>query len=148
MDDPEKKMNGSFSARIRYAVIVLAAVLIVLAAFLVRSYVRVRRIEILHERESWFSAVLHQHGPVTVGDVGFVSSWMTFDYVNALFHVPPPYLKERLSISDPRYPRLTIGSYISHNHLDAAMVLGELKGALTDYLSQMPPANTTSTTTR
>ena len=60
---------------------------------------------------------------------------MTFDYVNTLFRLPPTYLETQLTITDPRYPRMSIGSYANHNHIDLTTFMGELDAAITNYLA-------------
>src|SRR4051812_12432281 len=40
----------------------------------------------------------------TAQDVQLIQPWMTFDYIDVVFNVPPDYLKTKLSITDPHYP--------------------------------------------
>jgi hypothetical protein len=44
-------------------------------------------------------------------DTGAIESWMTFDFVNNVYHLPPNYLKDTLHIEDSRYPKIPIGRY-------------------------------------
>ena len=91
--------------------------LVVLVFFFVRQYTILRREQIFNARELWISNVFEQRGSPTPGDVAFVQGWMTFDYVNQLFHLPPSYLEEQLSISDSDYPHVTISGYARKNNL-------------------------------
>jgi len=120
---------------IGYAIIVSVVILATLIFFLVREYRAIRRAQIVNARESWFSAVIKNHGPMTANDVGLIRPWMTFDYVNRLFKVPPDYLKTRLNISNTRYPQLSISGYAKYNHLDITAFMSEVTGALHDYLT-------------
>ena len=126
--------------RFRAIVIGLVALLVVLSLFLLGQYFALRRASLISAHELWLSTVLHEHGPITANDVSFIRSWMTFDYVNKLFGLPPGYLEDRLSITDPRYPQMSLGSYASHNHIDLADLTSELDAAIKDYLT-----NATST---
>lgn len=78
---------------------------------------------------------LERHEPLSVNDIGVVRPWMTFDYVNKLFGVPPDYLKARLTISDARYPRLSLSGYAKYEHLDSTVLVDQVASALRDYLT-------------
>lgn len=39
-----------------------------------------------------------------------IENWMTFDYVNRIFGLPPQYLQNALPVTNARYPRLTLRS--------------------------------------
>jgi hypothetical protein len=133
MSSSDVKKTGRY---IEYAIIFLAIVLVVLFVFFVRQYVSLRRADVISARESWISAAVKNHGPATVSDIGFVRSWMTFDYVNKLFNIPPDYLKTSLSISDARYPKISIAEYAKDDHLDTPVFLSDVLGALHNYLTQ------------
>lgn len=120
---------------IKYVVFTLFAVLVVLLIFLVHEYSSLRREQVVGARELWVSTVLHEHGPVTASDVTFVRSWMTFDYINRLFQLPASYLQDQLSITDPRYPKMSISSYASHARIDVTPFISELDAAITNYLN-------------
>ncbi len=128
---PENNGNGKKSKRyIEYVIGALVVILIVLAVFLVLNYRSLRRSAVINARELRLSAFLAHHGPATVADLAFVRSWMTFDYLNKLFNLPPQYLQTQLSITDPQYPRLTISEYAEHSRLNLAALINELDTAL------------------
>ncbi len=127
--------NKKTSRYIGYAMLALAVVLAVLFVFLILNYRSIRRSAIMNARESWLTAVIHNHGPLTATDVNYVRSWMTFDYINKLFNLPPDYLKTHLMISDPHYPQLTVSRYASTNNLNPVTFLGKLDDALRSYLT-------------
>jgi hypothetical protein len=132
--------NHHLSTYLRYVVVALAIVLVVLFGVLVHQYISLRRAQFVSAHELLVSTFLHKHGPVTASDVSFIRSWMTFDYVNKLFGLPPSYLEDQLSITDPRYPEMSIGSYANRNHVDVTTLLGEIDTAVKNFLT-----NSTST---
>ncbi len=64
-----------------------------------------------------------------------IATWMTFDYLNRIFKLPPEYLKASLSITDARYPRMTVKRYASDRRSDPAIVLTAVKAAVQAFLS-------------
>jgi len=77
--------------------------------------------------------------PLTVRDVNAIQYWMTFDYLNKIFNLPPNYLQGALNISDKRYPFLTLARYAREDRLNAALVLSEVQAAIIDYLTVPKP---------
>ena len=69
-----------------------------------------------------------------------IMNWMTFDYINRSFNLPPEYLKGKLNITDKKYPNITIDSWIKKTHQDSNKFLENIKSAINDYLT--PPINT------
>jgi hypothetical protein len=132
MSSPSVAKTGQY---IKYAIVFLAIVIVVLSVFFFRQYVALRRANIISARESWLSTAIKNHGHATVNDVDFVRSWMTFDYLDKLFNLPPDYLKTRFSIMDNRYPKLSISEYAGSSHLNKNMVTSEIIGAIRDYLT-------------
>lgn len=63
-----------------------------------------------------------------------IAEWMTFDYLNNVFKMPPAYLKNALKITDSRYPRLTIGGYATTNKIDPALTLAQVKAAVESFV--------------
>jgi hypothetical protein len=135
MSSPKIKKIGQY---IKYAIVILAIVLVVLFVFFVGQYIALRRAHIISARESWLSAAIQKHGPATATDVNFIRSWMTFDYIDKLFDIPQDYLKTRLSITDARYPKLSISEYAGDVHLNKTDATGEVAGAVRDYLTNQP----------
>ena len=126
-----KDMKDMAERDIRYALIILGAILLVLAVFLVANYLSLRRAQVINAREMRASALFAHHAPLAASDAGIIRSWMTFDYVNKLFALPSEYLQAQLQINNTHYPRLTIGSYLS-----------EVENAVRNYSA---PANATGT---
>lgn len=141
---PEKNNNNRTGRYVGYAMLVLAAVLVVLVVFLVLNYRSLRRSAVISARESWLSAFVHNHGPLSVADVGYVRPWMTFDYLNKLFNLPPGYLKTQLMVQDPQYPQLTVSGYANRDHLNVTVLMGKIEDAIRAYFAAVP-TSTTST---
>jgi hypothetical protein len=120
---------------IKYAIIFLVILLLVLCFFLVRDYVTLRHAQIISARELQLSALFKAHGPLTASDVAVMRPWMTFDYINKLFNIPPDYLKNTLSIRDPSYPQLSLYGYANHQHLNITMVMSEVESSTRSYLT-------------
>jgi hypothetical protein len=64
-----------------------------------------------------------------------IATWMTFDYLNMVFKMPPDYLKNELNITDARYPRLTIKRMATDRKANAALILTGVKAAVENFLS-------------
>ena len=93
---------------------ILIGILVVLSLFMVHRIVRdIRAFRHLppsqtrhfHSVKDLYSA-RHMLRPET--DAALIKSWMTFDFINRAYHLPPSYLKTKLNITDPSYPRLTV----------------------------------------
>lgn len=63
-----------------------------------------------------------------------IQSWMTFDYINAIFGLPGDYLKTALAISDNRYPRMRIGRAAREARIDHEEYLELLRNAVASHL--------------
>jgi hypothetical protein len=66
-------------------------------------------------------------------DPSHIQVWMTFSYVNYLFHLPPDYLVGSLDIQDSSYPDLLINDYINTHGLSAVDFLKQLQDAVVQY---------------
>lgn len=56
--------------------------------------------------------------------------WMTFEYVNRVFGLPPEALREVLRIADPKYPKLTIASFARKAGISADAALAQVAAAI------------------
>jgi hypothetical protein len=64
-----------------------------------------------------------------------IADWMTFDYLNHVFKMPPEYLKGALKITDVRYPRLTVRGFAAGNKINVALALTQVKVLVEDFLT-------------
>jgi hypothetical protein len=131
---------------IRYALIVLGGVLLLLFIFLIVQYRTLRYEQVLNAREVR-SAVLQHHAPLSASDADDIRSWMTFDYINKVFAMPPSYLENQLQIVDPRYPRLSLSSYAKSKNIASADFLIEVESAIREYVPPQNSSGTASSTT-
>ena len=132
---------------LKYAIITLIVVLVLLGALFVWNYLSLMHARLINMRELQLSALVHDHGPLTANDVGLIRPWMTFDYINALFKVPPDYLKANMSIMDTSYPRLSLSGYAKYQGTSTTAVLGVVENSLTAYLTSHASSAVASTTT-
>lgn len=137
---------------IRWTLIILGLLLIFLLIFFMVQYQAVRRQEALTARELHWSLLLEHHAPLPVSEGNIIRSWMTFDYINKLFGLPPGYLKTQFGISTTSsYPRLTISGYAKSESASTTMMLDEVQNAVQGYASSSASSSAssifTSTTT-
>jgi hypothetical protein len=130
---------------IDWLIAALGVLLAILLFFLVRQYQILRRESIISARESWLMNALKNHPHLMANDTGAIRSWMTFDYLNKLFNLPPDYLKTQLSVTNPAYPRLTIGTFAKDVGQPASSTLTKIQNDVRQYLANPLPANTSST---
>jgi hypothetical protein len=75
--------------------------------------------------------------------VDAIQDWMTFRYVNNAFNLPPDYLKSNLSITDKKYPDITINKWANDSKQDKTVLLERIKTLIQDrtnvLLPPMPP---------
>jgi hypothetical protein len=71
-------------------------------------------------------------------DVASISDWMTFDYLNRIFKLPPTYLKDALAITDARYPRLSIRRYAATDMLNVSAAVEGVQAAIRNYQAATP----------
>jgi hypothetical protein len=109
-------------------------VLIALCILLVRQYRHLRRVEFVTAHGSVLSA-LHARGPLDANSANLVASWMTFDYINHLFALPPQYLQKTLDITDSRYPHLALSEYADDAHLGQATFLAHVQNAVEAFFA-------------
>ena len=119
---------------LKIGIALASAGLIVLCFLLVREYRHVRQLDYVAAHGSLFEA-LRAKGPIGASDASSTQAWMTFDYINHLFALPPQYLETALAITDSRYPRLTIQEYAEDAHLDRTAFLAQAQGAIRTYFS-------------
>jgi hypothetical protein len=111
----------------------LIAILVILLVFLFVQYQSLRRAQIISDHEFLRSQILERHAPLPPSEASVVRSWMTFDYINKIFGLPSDYLKTQLTISDLRYPRLTVATYAGSVGIDQATMLNNIENAIHNY---------------
>ena len=95
----------------------------ILSLLLVQQYRQIQQLGYLHNhRQSLFSS-LHGSGQLGATDASSTKSWMTFDYIDRAFALPPLYLQISLGIADSRFPRMTISEYATEEGLSSSEAL-------------------------
>jgi len=141
---PPQRPNGE-KRLIDWLIALLGIVFAVLLFFLVRQYEILRREAVVNARESWLANAFKNHPHLTASDTNVIRSWMTFDYLNKLFDLPPEYLQTELPVPDSAYPKLTISKFAKDTHQAASSTLQEVQNVIQQYLASPVPANTSST---
>jgi hypothetical protein len=120
---------------IKYTLIALVVILVLLGVALGVGYHALYRARVISFQQAWLSALEHRKTPLGASDVDAIRPWMTFDYINKLFNIPPGYLQTDLMISDPHYPQLTISGYAHNTDVDVNAVMLQTEMALSNYLN-------------
>ncbi len=130
-----KTMAGNHgSRRLQYILILLGVLLAVLAVFLFFQFRTIRHEQIMNAREHWFNFFLQRRGPLSPQNANLIQPWMTFDYINHLFNLPPAYLQSELHITDMRYPKLSVGGLAKDdNQTSTAAILTQVIDAVQSY---------------
>ncbi len=128
-------MRDPFSRQSTPRLVAMLAILVAIGAMVwflgvVSSYER----SIISRTRSEIAA-LHSHGPLTAHDVGLIRAWMTFDYLNDIFALPPQYLQQTLSITDSQYPRLSIAHAARDENLTNADMASRVRVAVEQYFA-------------
>ncbi len=134
-ETPVENRNGTrhMERIIRWALAALAAILLALFAILFVQYQAMRNAASPNQRELRWSWTLERRAPLPVSEAPLIHAWMTFDYVNYLFALPPSYLRTRLGIGDVRYPRLGIGDYAEKKGMNVDTFLSKVQAAVRGY---------------
>lgn len=115
------------SLTLRALAMALLFVILVVAAYLLIGDVAFHRAIAPLTGPRHLRTVLQPAKPPTVDEV---AGWMTFEYLDRVFALPPEALKDALGITDPRYPRLSIRRWASAAGLDQALALERVKQAI------------------
>jgi hypothetical protein len=133
MNSPSDK-NKNSELYLKIALVLVLAALVVLCALLVGQYRHIQTLGYIPTRGTGFG-MLHMHQPLTVNDASSTQSWMTFDYINRIFGLPPQYLVTTLTITDSRYPRLTVAQYAASSGIEQSIALKQVIGAIHAYFT-------------
>jgi hypothetical protein len=66
-------------------------------------------------------------------NVSIIEPWMTFNYLNIVFKLPPHYLENSLSITESRYPNIRIDYYARRHTINQQMFLQMIRQNITNY---------------
>lgn len=115
----------------------IITIVMVLIGALSWAYVAFRVYEIRsHRNFAWRSYLMnHHHRPISITDVSYISSWMTFDYITKVFKLPATYLKDTLKINDSKYPFVTLEQYAETIGTSTSAIIGSTQEVLRKYLA-------------
>lgn len=114
-----------FSSRKTKIILGIGMLLLVLllAFFLHRLYVR-------HFIKLPNYQSLQEKRPLAPEDI---QGWMTFEYINFVFKLPPDYLRQELSIESDQYPKTTLKKYASKAGVKASLLIENVQEAVRQY---------------
>ncbi|MBM3271735.1 hypothetical protein FJY94_00390 [Candidatus Kaiserbacteria bacterium] len=104
----------------------LTGILVLLTIMLWREYRSIPPLS-AGKRTEWVGA---RHGGSLSVPTDVLRPWMTFEYVNRIFALPPEYLRKVLGIDDTRYPRMSVASYAKHTGLSPEAVIDRIADAI------------------
>jgi hypothetical protein len=125
---PPKKLT-----RFRLILIAVSGVVFLLGIFFL-----IHIFKDLRKQEVWpFSRRQNFHEKqLAVEDI---RSWMTFDYINRSFGLPPDYFKNNLNIEDNHYPRVTIGHWAKESRQNSEDLVAKIRLLITNFHNSKPP---------
>jgi hypothetical protein len=62
-----------------------------------------------------------------------IQGWMTFEYINFVFKLPPEYLKQTLSVEGNQYPKVALKRYANKAGLDTGAFIRKVEEAVRNY---------------
>ncbi len=130
------KFRDAMERWVRGALVVLGVLLVAGAALLAWEWHLALRAHPAESIRSALSGFVATHGPLTADEVGVIRPWMTFDYVNTLFGLPPEFLRDSFKIEDPSYPMLTLGHYAGETGYNEAEFMNAVEAAIANHLDQ------------
>ncbi len=131
-----EKVRDAMERWMRSLLILLGILLAAAVALLVWGWYRVGHEHPADVRDA-LSGFVAKHGPLTADEVGVIRPWMTFDYVNTLFALPPDFLKDSFRIDDPSYPMLTLGRYAGEAGYGQTEFLTAVEAAIANHLAPL-----------
>jgi len=127
----QNKMKKHLALKIALGIAILA--IIILSILLIQQYRNIQNLNYISMHRQSFLRSLHGSGQLTSANASSTQSWMTFDYINRAFALPPTYLETAIGITDSRYPRLTISGYAKDAGLSDAAALAKVQDAIRGY---------------
>ena len=74
-------------------------------------------------------------------DLSEIRGWMTFDFINKAFVLPPDYLKSELGITDKKYPNITVDGWAKNNQESSSALLDKIKKIIQNFPNPSSPKN-------
>ncbi len=113
-----KKIKSPFARNI-FIFIILIFLLILTSVYFVRIF------------KSYYNSgqlkIHHKNSENIYARIGNIRPWMTFDYLNTVFKLPSDYFKNKLSITDFKYPNIRIDHYALSQKINPEQMLFNIK---------------------
>lgn len=114
-------MRDTHSKWLPFIILAIAAALFVIATgFLTHDIRRMRAEGYLHRVGRGNQALRPED----------IRGWMTFDYINRNFGIPPSYLKNKINITSSRYPIVTVGEVAEQKGVTSDELLRQIRDAI------------------
>lgn len=111
----------------------LVFVLVILSLLLLQQILRLRRTGFPALRGNTPIATRNHRATLTEKDINTIQTWMTFGYINTAFNLPPEYLQNKLHITNPRYPFISLSGYAREQGVDSNKILAQVQKAMRLY---------------
>ena len=118
------------------AITITIAVFCISAFYFVRDASRFRGNAVFARPTLGRGFFMLQSRQPTPPSVESLEEWMTLNYINKLFNLPPDYLKLALAVSDVSYPNITISKLSAEKNESADAYVATVKEAVKSYLNQ------------
>ncbi|MDB5238122.1 MAG: hypothetical protein JWM46_392 [Candidatus Kaiserbacteria bacterium] len=113
----------------------LCLILLAASAYLFfNDALAMRRAGFLSGPRGWHQARTPETAPTATG----IRAWMTFDFINDIFDLPPDYLKNTLSIRAAAYPKLTVAQAAKLEGIPQDEFLLKVQAATASYSALTP----------
>jgi len=132
---------------IKKKTLIIAIFIFAVLLFLVGAYLVINNYRNLHKNGVFWRSQNHLRSwrnlyrapnvrAPSIAEVDSIQGWMTFSYINKVFHLPADYLKTNLGITDGKYPNVTIGKVVQDQKELESAELEKLKASVRQYLSR------------
>ena len=116
--------------------IVLMVIIILSFYYSYHEYSHIQRRNLIATYRSKITTIINRnHSALSAKDVSYISSWMTFDYINKIFKLPPAYLKQTMAINNPTYPLITINQYARRTAMNNASLVKIVQDNVSAYFA-------------
>ncbi len=109
---------------------VLLVILIILVGMTVWNFIHVAYFVYRYRP---FPHRRYNQNATTTDRINTIQPWMSFNYLNFAFRLPPDYLLSVLHVTDDDYPRMVIGSYAKQMKVDPREAIRIIQQAIRSY---------------
>ena len=121
--------------RLKILLTSLLILILIFAGLLFQQYKQIRHLQHINQRGIALRMLDSKPKPLKQEDASSTQSWMTFDYINHVFDIPPEYLQNQLVIKDKKYPKITISNYSKESGLDQSSTLLKVQDFIRNFLN-------------